>query len=574
MPRIGALQDVEITGATGGDILAYNNSTEVWENKTLSEAGIQPTLTNPITGTGANGQVAFWNGTNSQTGNNGLFWDNTNKRLGVGTNAPNVTIDAIGNEFRFAATSGAINFYNTPGVNQHFNFINVRQDSDYIFKQNRGGAVNTTSLLIKGNTGNVGISTTNPQARLDVRAQGALSTDIAFRVRNSADTADIVEVRGDGIITLGPTGIATGNTTLNVRGNIVANSNSSAKVTVGTDASNWGIVEGFGNGLELRTANSYSTAGGRVFINPQTNSNIVNTVRGTGVQIWNTGGFERMRITDTGQVTIGATTAGARLDVRAQGALSTDIAFRVRNSADTANLLSVNGVGQLTSSVDANISGISIGKGSGSGSGNTIIGTSTGASFTTGSNNSFYGGSAGVNNTTGSANTFMGLSSGQNNTTAIDNCYFGTASGFNNTGSQNAFFGRNSGRFIADGVTSNTNSNNSVFLGRDTRANANSQTNQIVIGDSAIGLGSNTVVLGNTSIVRTALRGQTSVNTDTVNASAQLQIDSTTGGFLPPRMTNAQRLAIASPAVGLMVYCTDVVEGLYINKSTGWTFII
>jgi hypothetical protein len=24
----------------------------------------------------------------------------------------------------------------------------------------------------------------------------------------------------------------------------------------------------------------------------------------------------------------------------------------------------------------------------------------------------------------------------------------------------------------------------------------------------------------------------------------------------------------------LIVYCTDVVEGLYINKSTGWTFII
>jgi hypothetical protein len=63
-------------------------------------------------------------------------------------------------------------------------------------------------------------------------------------------------------------------------------------------------------------------------------------------------------------------------------------------------------------------------------------------------------------------------------------------------------------------------------------------------------------------------------NVSTPNASAQLQVDSTTQGFLPPRMTNAQRLAIATPAVGLMVYCTDVVEGLYINKSTGWTFVV
>jgi hypothetical protein len=58
------------------------------------------------------------------------------------------------------------------------------------------------------------------------------------------------------------------------------------------------------------------------------------------------------------------------------------------------------------------------------------------------------------------------------------------------------------------------------------------------------------------------------------NASAALDVDSTTKGFLPPRMTNAQRTAIASPAVGLMVYCTDATEGLWINKSTGWTFII
>lgn len=61
---------------------------------------------------------------------------------------------------------------------------------------------------------------------------------------------------------------------------------------------------------------------------------------------------------------------------------------------------------------------------------------------------------------------------------------------------------------------------------------------------------------------------------DSLDASAVLQANSTTKGFLPPRMTNAQRLAIATPAVGLMVYCTDAVEGLYIYKSTGWTFII
>jgi hypothetical protein len=63
------------------------------------------------------------------------------------------------------------------------------------------------------------------------------------------------------------------------------------------------------------------------------------------------------------------------------------------------------------------------------------------------------------------------------------------------------------------------------------------------------------------------------VGSGTKLASAASQVESTTQGFLPPRMTNAQRTAIASPAIGLMVYCTDTVEGLYVYKSTGWTFI-
>jgi hypothetical protein len=55
--------------------------------------------------------------------------------------------------------------------------------------------------------------------------------------------------------------------------------------------------------------------------------------------------------------------------------------------------------------------------------------------------------------------------------------------------------------------------------------------------------------------------------------SAILQVTSNTQGFLPPKMTNAQRAAINTPAIGLLVYCTDTVEGIYVYKSTGWTFV-
>ena len=45
------------------------------------------------------------------------------------------------------------------------------------------------------------------------------------------------------------------------------------------------------------------------------------------------------------------------------------------------------------------------------------------------------------------------------------------------------------------------------------------------------------------------------------NATAILDLKSTTKGLLPPRMTYAQRQAISSPATGLMIYCTDCGPG-------------
>jgi len=51
--------------------------------------------------------------------------------------------------------------------------------------------------------------------------------------------------------------------------------------------------------------------------------------------------------------------------------------------------------------------------------------------------------------------------------------------------------------------------------------------------------------------------GGVAVGATSVNASAILDLNSTTKGFLPPRMTTAQVGAIASPAEGLVAYDTD-----------------
>ena len=66
---------------------------------------------------------------------------------------------------------------------------------------------------------------------------------------------------------------------------------------------------------------------------------------------------------------------------------------------------------------------------------------------------------------------------------------------------------------------------------------------------------------------------QVGINTNTPDASSALEIESTTGGILIPRMTETQRDAIVSPASGLMIYQTDQEFGFYFYNGTLWTKI-
>jgi hypothetical protein len=78
-------------------------------NNILADSGIDPISV--VTGSGIAGQIAYWNGTNTQTGSNNLFWDTTNNRLGIGTNAPSVELHIEKTSspiFRIARTGGTI----------------------------------------------------------------------------------------------------------------------------------------------------------------------------------------------------------------------------------------------------------------------------------------------------------------------------------------------------------------------------------------------------------------------------------------------------------------------------------
>jgi hypothetical protein len=59
-------------------------------------------------------------------------------------------------------------------------------------------------------------------------------------------------------------------------------------------------------------------------------------------------------------------------------------------------------------------------------------------------------------------------------------------------------------------------------------------------------------------VIATNMFAQVGIGTTTPNASSILDLTSSSQGMLTPRMTTAQRIAIVSPADGLMVYDTDL----------------
>ena len=152
------------------------------------------------------------------------------------------------------------------------------------------------------------------------------------------------------------------------------------------------------------------------------------------------------------------------------------------------------------------------------GSYNTAIGTFASQFTTTGDYNTAIGNNALYTNTTGSYNLAIGSGALFSNTTGLNNTSIGVSSlkdntiGYGNTavGLQSMFVNINGIANTAIGVRSLYNvtiGNNNVGLGFNTTTLNPTDTNSIVIGYNATGIGSQSVVLGNSSITTTRLRG-------------------------------------------------------------------
>jgi hypothetical protein len=154
--------------------------------------------------------------------------------------------------------------------------------------------------------------------------------------------------------------------------------------------------------------------------------------------------------------------------------------------------------------------------------GNTCVGynAGVGAVGSSGNNNTFIGSTTAPNLTSGSENATLGRNALNALTTGSNNIGIGSASGLSlTTGADNTIIGRQAGYTDIAANTLTTGSQN-VFLGAQSGLGSTTQrSNAIAIGYRAKVDADNTVVIGNTSIVKTILRGTINIaNTPTSSA--------------------------------------------------------
>jgi hypothetical protein len=105
----------------------------------------------------------------------------------------------------------------------------------------------------------------------------------------------------------------------------------------------------------------------------------------------------------------------------------------------------------------------------------------------------------------------------------------------------------------------------SLIVGGNSAFTGGGTTNYVSKWTSSSSLGNSQIFDNGTSV---------GFGTSSPSSSSIVDLTSSSKGFLPPRMTEAQRNAISSPTIGLMVYQTDGSDGVYVYKASGWVQMI
>ena len=203
---------------------------------------------------------------------------------------------------------------------------------------------------------------------------------------------------------------------------------------------------------------------------------------------------------------------------------------------------------------------------------NTVIGWRSGYCITTGCYNVSIGRRSLYNTSTANHNTAIGNSALQSNTVGATNTAIGyRALQYNINGNCNIVFGPDAARLNSTN-TNLTSLSSSIVIGTNTKPSANGDVNEIIIGANAIGLGSNTTVIGNSSTTRACVFGQLTAAgfTGSLQGTASLALG-VVGGISAFPFTGSAQITGSLGVTGSISTSgsNGTINGLFIGRGGG-----
>ena len=376
------------------------------------------------------------------------------------------------------------------------------------------------------NTGNVGIGTTTPSDKLTIQASNTEAT-LGSEMISAAADRDFSSSTGNW-----------SGTNWSIGSNVATHTTGANAYTLSNSALS--SAPSSGNTYRVYFNVNTTTAGTLTMSFGGTNGVVV------GKAVISDGFYMNIVATNSTALTFtpDGTWTGTIDDISVKQITTTNVAESIRNSNGTIGLEIRSGGNTLdntligTGTGRASLSSTAywnVGMGyqslysNSSGAYNTAVGTQSLFNNVDGGYNTAIGNRAMYSNLRGELNVAVGSESLRNNISGYSNAALGESSlysnisgeynsafgydalGSNTTGSNNVAIGYDAGTYQADGSTPLLDPENSIYIGKQAMGLNNSDNNSIVIGASALGLGANTVVLGNNSITTTALKGNVGI---------------------------------------------------------------
>ncbi|MBN8572445.1 MAG: hypothetical protein J0M05_00900 [Candidatus Kapabacteria bacterium] len=592
---------------TNGILTSNNSGTLSWSTVDLS-GGNQV-----ISGQGVATRIAFWTATNTLGSDAELYWDNTNKRVGIGTTTPGQELDVDG-DIRISGANDQLEFR---GNSTGYSTIRAGNQGTTTINYILPTALPTANQVLTASSvagsditlgwGNglnwtlTGNASTNPSTNF-------LGTTDAqdFRIRTN-NTQRISVLSGGGVSLL-----AAGGTTQTLQFSDGDNSNFiglRAPTNVSSNVT-WTLPSADGTANQVLITNgsgtlSWSNVTAITSLNGLTGSTqtFATGTTGSDFNIASSGTTHTFNLPDASTTARGVITTGAQtlagdktFNGNVRVANQSDIRF---GDADNSNFVAFQAPANIISNVTWTLPATD-------GTANQVLRTdgagnlswtnaSGGGLIVSDSAWSLNGNSVTAGKFLGTKNAFD-LPIRTNNIERLTLFSTGNMRLESNGGTAQQFqFENPAGNFIstfqAGAQTANINytlpiaapANNQVLIstaaGSMSWANITAIAGYKKVSDSAwallgnagtnptinyIGTSDNQPLVVRTNAVermRVFTSGNVGIGSPTDDASALLNLTSTTKGVLFPRMTQAQRLAIGSPTDGLLVYQSDNTPG-------------